>query len=254
MKVCAPTGDAALRCSASLAGSGALSGGSGFRYTKLLWRAAGRRLPGFPAYCAESRMANQGVNQGRRRFLTATTAVVGAGGAMAAAVPFIASWQPSARAEQAGAPVTENISRLEPGQRMTVTWRGQPVFIIRRTPQHLDLLSSQDVRLRDPASDNTDQQPPYARNPHRSIKPELLVLVGLCTHLGCVPLFRPEVEPQPFDGDWKGGFYCPCHNSRFDMAGRVYAGVPAPTNLPVPPHRFVDEGTLMIGVDPEGAA
>jgi len=199
-------------------------------------------------------MANQGVNPGRRRFLTATTAVVGGAGAIAAAVPFIASWQPSARAELAGAPVTENISRLEPGQRLTLTWRGQPVFVIRRTPQQLETLPSLDARLRDPNSDVVDQQPAYAKNAHRSVKPELLVLVGLCTHLGCVPLFRPEVQAEPFDADWKGGFYCPCHNSRFDLAGRVFEGVPAPTNLRVPPYYFVDDNTLMIGVDPKGDA
>ncbi len=199
-------------------------------------------------------MANQGVNPGRRRFLTATTAVVGGAGAIAAAVPFIASWQPSARAELAGAPVTENIAKLEPGQRLTLTWRGQPVFVIRRTPEQIQVLPSLDARLRDPNSDVVDQQPGYAKNPHRSVKPEYLVLVGLCTHLGCVPLFRPEVQAEPFDADWKGGFYCPCHNSRFDLAGRVFEGVPAPTNLRVPPYHFVDDNTLIIGVDPKGAA
>jgi ubiquinol-cytochrome c reductase iron-sulfur subunit len=199
-------------------------------------------------------MANQGVNPGRRRFLTATTAVVGGAGAIAAAVPFIASWQPSARAELAGAPVTENIAKLEPGQRLTLTWRGQPVFVIRRTPEQIQVLPSLDARLRDPNSDVVDQQPDYAKNPHRSVKPEYLVLVGLCTHLGCVPLFRPEVQAEPFDADWKGGFYCPCHNSRFDLAGRVFEGVPAPTNLRVPPYHFVDDNTLIIGVDPKGAA
>jgi ubiquinol-cytochrome c reductase iron-sulfur subunit len=199
-------------------------------------------------------MANQGVNPGRRRFLTATTAVVGGAGAIAAAVPFIASWQPSARAELAGAPVTESIAKLEPGQRLTLTWRGQPVFVIRRTPEQIQVLPSLDARLRDPNSDVVDQQPGYAKNPHRSVKPEYLVLVGLCTHLGCVPLFRPEVQAEPFDADWKGGFYCPCHNSRFDLAGRVFEGVPAPTNLRVPPYHFVDDNTLIIGVDPKGAA
>jgi ubiquinol-cytochrome c reductase iron-sulfur subunit len=199
-------------------------------------------------------MANQGVNPGRRRFLTATTAVVGGAGAIAAAVPFLASWQPSARAELAGAPVTENIAKLEPGQRLTLTWRGQPVFVIRRTPEQIQVLPSLDARLRDPNSDVVDQQPGYAKNPHRSVKPEYLVLVGLCTHLGCVPLFRPEVQAEPFDADWKGGFYCPCHNSRFDLAGRVFEGVPAPTNLRVPPYHFVDDNTLIIGVDPKGAA
>lgn len=199
-------------------------------------------------------MANQGVNPGRRRFLTATTAVVGGAGAIVAAVPFISSWQPSARAELAGAPTTENISKIEPGQRLTVTWRGQPVFIIRRTPEQLAQLPGLAGRLKDPQSANDDQQPAYAKNEQRSVKPEILVLVGLCTHLGCVPLFKPEVQAEPFDSDWRGGFYCPCHNSRFDLAGRVFDGVPAPTNLKVPPHRFVDEGTLIIGVHPEGAA
>jgi ubiquinol-cytochrome c reductase iron-sulfur subunit len=199
-------------------------------------------------------MADQGVNPGRRRFLTATTAVVGGAGAIAAAVPFIASWQPSARAQQAGAPVTVDISKLESGQRLVEQWRGQPVWLIRRTPEQLSALAGEDDRLRDPKSENPEQQPGYAQNPHRSIKPEIAVLVGTCTHLGCSPLFRPELEPQPFDSQWKGGFYCPCHNSRFDMAGRVYEGVPAPTNLRVPPYHFVDDGRIVIGVDPEGAA
>lgn len=199
-------------------------------------------------------MADQGVNSGRRRFLTATTAVVGGAGALAAAVPFIKSWQPSARAQVAGAPVTVDISKLEPGARLVEQWRGQPVWLIRRTPDQLAALASQDGRLRDPNSDNPEQQPGYAKNPTRSIKPEIAVLVGTCTHLGCSPLFRPDLQPEPFDTQWKGGFYCPCHNSRFDMAGRVYAGVPAPTNLRVPPYRFIDDNRIMIGVDPEGAA
>ena len=199
-------------------------------------------------------MANQDVNPGRRRFLTATTAVVGGVGAAAAAVPFIKSWQPSARAQVAGAPVTEDISKLEVGQRLIVQWRGQPVWIIRRTPEMLAALPAQDSRLRDPNSENPDQQPGYAKNATRSIKPEIAVLVGTCTHLGCSPLFRPELVPQPFDADWKGGFYCPCHNSRFDLAGRVYQGVPPPTNLKVPPYRFVDDNRIEIGVNPEGAA
>ncbi|MFA5685448.1 MAG: ubiquinol-cytochrome c reductase iron-sulfur subunit [Lysobacteraceae bacterium] len=198
-------------------------------------------------------MANQDVNTGRRRFLTATTAVVGAGGAMAAALPFLGSWQPSARAQVAGAPVVEDISKLVPGQRVIVQWRGQPVWILRRTPEQLATLPTQDSRLRDPHSDNPEQQPDYAKNEHRSIKPEIAVLVGTCTHLGCSPLFRPELQPEPFDAQWQGGFYCPCHNSRFDMAGRVYEGVPAPTNLKVPPYRFLDDARIEIGVNPEGA-
>ena len=199
-------------------------------------------------------MANQDVNPGRRRFLTATTAVVGGVGAVAAAVPFLKSWQPSARAQVAGAPITEDISKLEVGQRLVVQWRGQPVWIIRRTPEMLAALPQQDSRLRDPNSDNPEQQPEYAKNPHRSIKPEIAVLVGTCTHLGCSPLFKPELQPQPFDADWKGGFYCPCHNSRFDLAGRVYQGVPAPINLKVPPYHFIDDNRIEIGVNPEGAA
>lgn len=199
-------------------------------------------------------MANPEVSPGRRRLLTASTAVVGAVGVGFAAVPFIKSWQPSARAQGAGAPVAQDISKLQEGQRLQLQWRGKPVWVVRRTAEQLAHLPEQDPRLRDPGSDNLDQQPAYARNPHRSIKPEILVLVGTCTHLGCLPLFKPELVAQPFDPEWKGGFYCPCHNSRFDMAGRVYQGVPAPSNLEVPPYRFVDDRHLVIGVNPEGAA
>ena len=199
-------------------------------------------------------MADQGVNTGRRRFLTATTVVVGGAGAAVAAIPFLKTLKPSARAQVAGAPVTEDISRLEPGQRIVLQWRGQPVWIIRRTPEMLATLPTQASRLRDPDSDNPEQQPEYARNEHRSIKPDLLVLVGTCTHLGFSPTFRPEMIPEPFDSEWQGGFYCPCHNSRFDMAGRVYEGVPAPSNLAVPPYRYLDDNHVQIGVNPEGAA
>ncbi len=199
-------------------------------------------------------MANQGVNQGRRRFLTASTAVVGAVGAGFAAVPFIKSWLPSARAEAAGAPVLADISKLEPGQKMTVEWRGKPVFVVKRTPEMLELLPKQDPRLRDPNSDVESQQPSFAKNPTRSLKPEIMVLVAICTHLGCVPEFKPEIGPQPFDHEWAGGFYCPCHKSRFDLAGRVYQGVPAPTNLVVPPYRFPDDHHVLIGEGPKEAA
>jgi ubiquinol-cytochrome c reductase iron-sulfur subunit len=199
-------------------------------------------------------MANEGVNTGRRRFLTATTAVVGGVGAIFAAVPFIKSWKPSARAQVAGAPVTVDISRLEPGQRLTAVWRGQPVWLIRRTEEQLAALGSLAAELRDPDSENPEQQPVYAQNEARSIRPELLVLVGICTHLGCVPLFRPEMVPQPFASDWKGGFFCPCHSSRFDLAGRVFQGVPAPTNLKVPPYHFLDDNRVVLGVDPDGVA
>jgi len=198
-------------------------------------------------------MANQEVNPGRRRFLTITTSVVGGAGALAAAVPFIKSWQPSARAQVAGAPVSVDISKIEVNQRHIESWRGQPVWILRRSPEQLAALPGEVGRLRDPNSDNPEQQPDYAKNEFRSIKPEVLVLVGTCTHLGCSPRFVPELVPQPFDPEWKGGFYCPCHNSRFDMAGRVYQGVPAPTNLKVPPYHFAGDNTIVIGVDPQGA-
>lgn len=199
-------------------------------------------------------MANEEVNTGRRRFLTATTAVVGAVGAGIAAVPFIKSWSPSARARFAGAPVSQDISAIQEGTQLVLNWRGQPIFIARRSPAMLDILKSLDDILADPASANTDQQPAYAANATRSIKPEISVLVGVCTHLGCAPEHLPEVKPQPFDPDWKGGYFCPCHKSRYDLAGRVYKAQPAPTNLPVPPYHFADDNTVVIGVDPEGAA
>ncbi|MDQ3040184.1 MAG: ubiquinol-cytochrome c reductase iron-sulfur subunit [Pseudomonadota bacterium] len=203
-------------------------------------------------------MANDEVkgpdNQGRRRFLTATTAVVGAVGAGFVAVPFIKSWNPSARAKLSGAPVIVDISALQEGQMLTPEWRGQPIWIIRRSQKILTTLPTLDGRLRDPESANADQQPAYIKGETRSIKPEILVLVGLCTHLGCAPKMHAEIKPEPFDQQWKGGFYCPCHKSRFDMAGRVYEGVPAPTNLLVPPHHYENDNTIVIGVDPQGAA
>ena len=196
------------------------------------------------------------VNTGRRRFLTATTAVVGGIGVACAAVPFVKSWLPSAKAELAGAPVTVDISKLEPGQRLMVgsnvpQWRGQPIWIIRRTPEALAALKSLEGQLRDPNSENPDQQPEYAKNEYRSVKPEILVLVGICTHLGCSPLFEGKLEPKPYDPEWKGGFFCPCHGSKFDMAGRVFQGVPAPTNLKVPPYSYLDDNRIVIGVGPE---
>ena len=196
-------------------------------------------------------MANEVVDHGRRRFLTATTAVVGGIGVVTAAVPFIKSWEPSARAKAAGAPVTQSLAKIEAGQMITIAWRSKPVFIVNRTPAQLATLPMVDSRLVDPKSDGSsaDQQPKYAQNEARSIKPEWLVLIGICTHLGCVPDFFPEL----FDPEWKGGFYCPCHKSRYDIAGRVYSGVPAPKNLPVPPYNFIDDTTVQIGVDPKGA-
>ena len=194
-------------------------------------------------------MANEGVDHGRRRFLTATTAVVGGAGVVAAAVPFIKSWEPSARAKNAGAPVLADISKVEPGQRLSVLWRGQPVWIVNRTPALLATLPQLDSRLRDPKSE-LEQQPKYAQNETRSIKPEWLVVIGICTHLGCSPEFVPEIKPEPFDPEWKGGFFCPCHKSRYDIAGRVFQGVPAPMNLVVPPYQFVSDKQILIGVGP----
>lgn len=197
------------------------------------------------------------VDNGRRRFLTVTTAVVGAAGAAVAAVPFVKSWLPSARAQLAGAPVTADISALAEGQRLMLEWRGQPIWIVKRSPAILAALPTLDGQLRDPKSENLDQQPAYVRdaNPElRSLKPDISVLVGLCTHLGCSPEMVAEIRPEPFDPNWKGGYFCPCHKSKFDMAGRVFQGVPAPTNLVVPPHYFVDDNTIVIGEDPQGAA
>ena len=203
-------------------------------------------------------MANQGVNDpintGRRRFLTATTAVVGAVGAGFVAVPFIKSWNPSARAKLAGAPISADISALGEGQRLMVEWRGQPIWIVKRSKAILDALPTLDVKLRDPKSTNPEQQPAYIKGELRSIKPEISVLVGLCTHLGCSPEMKAEIRPEPFDPEWKGGYFCPCHKSKFDMAGRVFQGVPAPTNLLVPPHHYENDTTIVIGVDPSSSS
>ncbi|MDR2871347.1 MAG: ubiquinol-cytochrome c reductase iron-sulfur subunit [Xanthomonadaceae bacterium] len=196
-------------------------------------------------------------NMGRRRFLTATTVVVGAVGAGFAAVPFIKYWNPSARARLAGAPVVADISGLQEGQRLVLEWRGQPIWIVRRTQAVLDALPSLNSHLRDPDSKNADQQPAYVlRNDpdYRSLKPTISVLVGICTHLGCSPEMAAEIKPMPYDPDWKGGYFCPCHKSRFDMSGRVFSGVPAPSNLVVPPHHYQDDNTIVIGVDPQGSA
>ena len=180
-------------------------------------------------------MSAEGVDLKRRRMLIAATSAVGAVGVGFAAVPFLASWNPSARAKAAGAPAEADISKLESGQLLRVKWRGKPVWIVRRTESNLADLASLDSELADPNSEQP-QQPSYCQNPTRSIKPEYLVAVGICTHLGCSPTYRPDVAPEDLGPDWKGGFFCPCHGSRFDLAGRVFSGVPAPTNLVVPPH------------------
>ena len=198
-------------------------------------------------------MAAESVNHGRRRFLTASTVVVGGVGGVFAAIPFIAAWKPNAKAVAAGAPVTADISKLAVGEQMTIAWRGRPIFIVRRSEDMLAALPGEDGRLKDPQSAVEEQQPAFAKNGYRSLKPDILVLVGSCTHLGCSPKLHTEVQPEPWDAEWKGGYYCPCHNSKFDLAGRVYEGSPAPTNLVVPPYRFDGDSRVIIG-ESEGAA
>jgi ubiquinol-cytochrome c reductase iron-sulfur subunit len=196
-------------------------------------------------------MAEGAVDAGKRRFLIGATSVVGGIGGAAAATPFVLALFPSERAKAAGAPVEQDISKLEPGQQITLEWRGKVVWIVSRTKPMLESLPKLDKKLADPNSD-APQQPPYCKNEHRSIKPEILVLVGICTHLGCSPTYRPEVAPADLGPDWLGGFFCPCHQSKFDLAGRVFAGVPAPTNLVVPPHKYLSDAKIVIGVGEDG--
>ncbi|MDT8409879.1 MAG: ubiquinol-cytochrome c reductase iron-sulfur subunit [Wenzhouxiangellaceae bacterium] len=192
-------------------------------------------------------------NKGRRMLLLAGTGIMGAVGAGFVAWPFVKSWQPSARARVVGAPVEAFIGELEVGQLMRLVWRGQTIGIMRRSESTLENLPTINDELRDPYSEVASQQPEYAANIHRSIKPKIAVLNLHCTHLGCVPEFIPEVGAQPFEENWVGGFFCPCHKSKFDLAGRVYTGVPAPTNLVVPPYSFIDDEHVIIGQHPEGA-
>ena len=196
-------------------------------------------------------MSNAPVSTGRCRFLTWSTTVVGGVGAVFAAVPFIASWNPSAKAKAAGAPVEVDISKVEPGQLIRVEWRGKPVWVVRRNQATLDSLTKLDDQLRDPHSEEP-QQPGYAQNEYRSIKPELLVTVGICTHLGCSPTYLPDTFGEQVKGV-TSGFFCPCHGSKFDMAGRVFKSVPAPLNLVVPPYYYVNDATILVGEDGEGA-
>jgi ubiquinol-cytochrome c reductase iron-sulfur subunit len=202
----------------------------------------------------ENVMTSDGVNHSRRKFLLGATSVVGGAGVVGAAIPFVSSWQPSAKAKAAGAPVKVNISKLEVGARMVVEWRGKPVYIIRRTNETLAALNGigGDV-LKDVASESASQ-PIYVAGTARTLKgkEEYLILVGLCTHLGCAPIYRPDVGAMDMGGDaWLGGFFCPCHGSKFDLSGRVYAGVPAPTNLEVPPHSYETDDVVIIGIDTE---
>jgi ubiquinol-cytochrome c reductase iron-sulfur subunit len=193
-------------------------------------------------------MSADGVDLKKRRFLTAVTSVVGAVGAGYVVYPFLAAWAPSEKAKAAGAPVEADIGKLEPGQLMRVKWRGKPVWVIYRTEQNLADLPTLDPILADPNSE-MPQQPEYCKNPARSIKPKYMVAIGICTHLGCSPTYRPDVAPADLGSEWVGGFFCPCHGSRFDLAARVYQGVPAPTNLVIPPHQYLSETQLLIGDD-----
>ena len=197
-------------------------------------------------------MSNDGVNAGRRRFLVAATSVVGAAGAAGAAIPFLGSWAPSARAKAAGAPVRVNISKIEAGQQIVAEWRGQPVFVLHRTAEIIEGLKKVESQLADPESKQSDQ-PTYVDPAARSIKPELVLLLGVCTHLGCAPTFRPEVAPADLGPEWIGGYFCACHGSRYDLAGRVYKAQPAPLNLPVPPHSYETDNIIIIGIG-EGEA
>ncbi len=185
----------------------------------------------------------------RRKFLTVATTAVGGVGLAATAIPFIESMAPSERARAAGAPVEVDIGGIAPGTLLTVEWRGRPVWILHRTDEMLASLSSHDAMLADPAS-RTDQQPPYAANRWRAVKPPYLILVAICTHLGCIPSFRPQPASPDLGPDWPGGFYCPCHGSRFDLAGRVFRNVPAPRNLEVPPHSYLSDTRVVIGAGP----
>ncbi len=198
---------------------------------------------------------DQDVNHQRRYILIGTTSVLGGIGAVGVAVPFVRSWSPSARARALGAPIRVNIAKLEPGEMLgpIPAWRGRPIFIVYRTQEQLDQLEPQNPRMADPMSNREEQQPSYAQNLWRSRRPEIGVYIGICTHLGCSPNFYPEVEPQPFDANWRGGFFCVCHGSRFDMAGRVVRGVPAPTNMVVPPYMYESDTVLLIGEDEESA-
>lgn len=193
------------------------------------------------------------VDHNKRRLLLAATTAAGGVAAAGAGAPFVLSLMPSERAKAAGAPVEVDLSAVAPGTMISVEWQGKPVWIVHRTPEMLALLDKHDGELADPASD-VPQQPEYSHNPTRSIRPEFLVVLGICTHLGCSPTFRPEIAPADLGANWAGGWFCPCHGSRFDLAGRVFKGVPAPTNLIIPPHKYLSETTLLIGDDSKGGA
>ncbi|WP_281785768.1 ubiquinol-cytochrome c reductase iron-sulfur subunit [Uruburuella suis] len=193
-------------------------------------------------------MDNKEINQGRRRFLTLATAGAGGVAAVGVAAPFLASWFPSEKAKAAGAPIEVDISKIEAGQLMTVEWQGKPIWVLNRTEAQQKSIPAQDGEMADPSSD-VDHQPEYCKNELRSIKDNIFVVIGICTHLGCSPTFRPDVAPADLGASWKGGFFCPCHGSKFDLAGRVFKGVPAPTNLIVPPYKYLTDATILVGDD-----
>lgn len=194
-------------------------------------------------------MSDMAVDNSKRRFLVAVSSTLGGAAAVGAALPFVFSMSPSARALAAGAPVEVDLSKIEPGMKVDVEWRGKPVWVVHRTPEMLALLPKHEDKLSDPKSENAAQQPKYCQNPTRSIKPEYFVVIGICTHLGCSPTYRADIGAADLGDDWPGGWFCPCHGSRFDMAARVFKGSPAPTNLVVPPHKYLSETKVLIGED-----
>lgn len=193
------------------------------------------------------------VDHSKRRLLLAATAAAGGVAAAGAAAPFVMSLMPSERAKAAGAPIEVDVSGIEPGMMISVEWQGKPIWIVHRTKEMLDYLSKHEGQLADPTN-SVPQQPEYCNNPYRSIKPEYLVVIGICTHLGCSPTFRPEMAPADLGNDWQGGWFCPCHGSRFDLAARVYKGAPAPTNMIIPPHKYLSDGKLLVGDDSKEAS
>ena len=197
-------------------------------------------------------VANEDVDLSRRKFLTTATIGVGAVGAVIAAVPFVASWKPSERARALGVPIDFDLSKLDAGQMAIILWRKQPIYVVKRTPEMVASLQGHDGELKDPQSENSEQ-PPYAKNPLRARKPDVLVLIGICTHLGCLPKQRFEKDTPEMGAMWPGGYLCPCHGSRFDLAGRVFNGSPASVNLRIPPYSFPSDHRLVVGVDEKGA-
>lgn len=194
-------------------------------------------------------MDNQEINNGRRRFLILATSGAGGVAALGVATPFVASFFPSEKAKAAGAAVEIDVSKIESGQMMTAEWQGKPIWVVNRTAQQLKDLKALDGAVSDPKSE-VEQQPENCKNETRSIKPNIFVAIGICTHLGCSPTYRPDVGAADLGGgSWKGGFFCPCHGSKFDLAGRVYAGVPAPTNLVIPPYKYLNDNVILVGED-----